>query len=102
MRHLPLYWSITSPLPKLDICQESPERRLPVVVVELLDLLGAESPSAGDEISSCWVAPWSSEDDLVADSEEDDDEETERVLEEVLSRESKTALDVKLVWIHGS
>jgi hypothetical protein len=97
MSHLPLCWSTTSPLPKLDICQESPERRLSVVVVELLDLLGAEGSSAGDEIGSGWVAPWSSEDDLVANCKEDDDEETECVLEEVLSGESKTALEVKLV-----
>ncbi len=89
-------------LPQLHICQESPPLAHLVVIIKLVDLLDAQSPPSGLEVCNLRVPPWGSEDQFVANREKHNDQHTNHVLEEVVSRESSTTLreNISICFLH--
>lgn len=79
-------------LPQLDVRQEPPPRRHGVVVVQLSDFSLAEGASARDKVRRLWVAPGGLHYDLVGGCEDDNNKNTNGVLEEVVCAERGGAL----------
>lgn len=79
-------------LPQLNVGQEPSPRRHGVVVVQLGDFSLAESASARDKVRRLWVAPGGLHYHLVAGCEDDNNENTNGVLEEVVCAERGGAL----------
>jgi len=82
----------TLQLPQLNICKKASPLGLSIVLIKLLNLLDTQVSSAGETVGSCCIPPGSSEDNLVSQSEAEDDHDSNHVLEEVFGSKSGIAL----------
>lgn len=63
-----------------------------VVVIKVFDFFRAKDVAASDKVCLGRVYPFGAADDLVTDSEEDDDPKTNSVLEEIFGGERASVL----------
>jgi hypothetical protein len=78
--------------PELNISKESPPRRLLVVTVQKSYLLTPQGSPTSSAISRFRIPPRRSKNDLIPDCKDDNNQESNDVLEEILCCESRAAL----------
>lgn len=76
----------------MDVGEESLPHRLFIVIVQRDYLLSIESPTTARAVCSLRIPPGRSEYNFVSDGEAEDEQETNRVLEEIIRRKRSTAL----------